>query len=59
MIIITKKKKQLLSRNSVKTNLFILNMTIDLATTQDRIKQYIVETSHADANKIKNEVSDF
>ena len=34
-------------------------MTIDLATTQDRIKQYIVETSHADANKIKNEFSDF
>jgi acyl carrier protein len=30
-------------------------MTIDLATTQGRIKQYIVETSHADANKIKND----
>jgi acyl carrier protein len=30
-------------------------MTTDLATTQSRIKQYIVETSHADANKIKNE----
>jgi acyl carrier protein len=30
-------------------------MAIDLINTQDRIKQYIVETSHADANKIKNE----
>ena len=30
-------------------------MAIDLVNTQDRIKQYIVETSHADANKIKNE----
>ena len=30
-------------------------MTIDLVTFQERIKQYIVETSHADANKIKNE----
>ena len=30
-------------------------MTIELVTTQDRIKQYIVETSHADANKIKND----
>jgi acyl carrier protein len=30
-------------------------MAIDLINTQDRIKQYIVEKSHADANKIKNE----
>ena len=30
-------------------------MAIDLVNTQERIKQYIVETSHADANKIKNE----
>jgi acyl carrier protein len=30
-------------------------MANDLVNTQDRIKQYIVETSHADANKIKNE----
>ena len=30
-------------------------MAIDIVNTQDRIKQYIVETSHADANKIKNE----
>ena len=30
-------------------------MTIDLVTVQEQIKQYIVETSHADANKIKNE----
>lgn len=30
-------------------------MTIDLVNVQERIKQYIVETSHADANKIKNE----
>ena len=30
-------------------------MEIDLVTTQEKIKQYIVETSHADANKIKNE----
>jgi acyl carrier protein len=30
-------------------------MAIELVNTQDRIKQYIVETSHADANKIKNE----
>ena len=30
-------------------------MAIDLVNTQDRIKKYIVETSHADANKIKNE----
>jgi acyl carrier protein len=30
-------------------------MAIDLVNTQHRIKQYIVETSHADANKIKNE----
>ena len=31
-------------------------MAIDLVNTRDRIKQYIVETSHADANKIKNEL---
>ena len=30
-------------------------MAIDLVNTQEKIKQYIVETSHADANKIKNE----
>lgn len=30
-------------------------MAIDLVNTQGKIKQYIVETSHADANKIKNE----
>ena len=30
-------------------------MNIDLVNTQEKIKQYIVETSHADANKIKNE----
>ena len=30
-------------------------MEIDLVNTQEKIKQYIVETSHADANKIKNE----
>ena len=30
-------------------------MSIDLVNTQEQIKQYIVETSHADANKIKNE----
>jgi acyl carrier protein len=30
-------------------------MTIDLVNTQDRIKQYIVEASHADANKIKKD----
>jgi len=30
-------------------------MAIDLVNTQERIKQYIVEASHADANKIKNE----
>jgi len=30
-------------------------MAIDLVNTQERIKQYIVETSHADDNKIKNE----
>jgi acyl carrier protein len=30
-------------------------MAIDLVNTQERIKQYIVETSHADANKIKDE----
>jgi len=30
-------------------------MDIDLVNTQEKIKQYIVETSHADANKIKNE----
>ena len=30
-------------------------MAIDLVNTQDRIKQYIVETSHADANKIKKD----
>jgi acyl carrier protein len=30
-------------------------MTIDSVNVQERIKQYIVETSHADANKIKNE----
>ena len=30
-------------------------MEIDLVTTQEKIKQYIVETSHADANRIKNE----
>jgi acyl carrier protein len=30
-------------------------MTIDLVNVQERIKQYIVETSHSDANKIKNE----
>jgi acyl carrier protein len=30
-------------------------MTIDLVITQEKIKKYIVETSHADANKIKNE----
>ncbi len=32
-----------------------LAMTIELATTQEKIKNYIVQTSHADANKIKNE----
>ncbi len=30
-------------------------MDIDLVNTQEKIKQYIVETSHADVNKIKNE----
>jgi acyl carrier protein len=30
-------------------------MAIDLVITQEKIKKYIVETSHADANKIKNE----
>ncbi len=30
-------------------------MTVDLAATQEKIKNYIVQTSHADANKIKNE----
>ena len=30
-------------------------MAIDLVNTQEKIKQYIVETSHADANKIKND----
>ncbi len=30
-------------------------MDIDLVNTQEKIKKYIVETSHADANKIKNE----
>jgi acyl carrier protein len=30
-------------------------MAIDLEITQEKIKKYIVETSHADANKIKNE----
>ena len=30
-------------------------MDIDLVNTQEKIKQYIVETSHADANRIKNE----
>ena len=30
-------------------------MAIVLVNTQEKIKQYIVETSHADANKIKNE----
>ena len=30
-------------------------MEIDLVNTQEKIKKYIVETSHADANKIKNE----
>ena len=30
-------------------------MAIDLVNTQERIKQYIVETSHTDSNKIKNE----
>ena len=30
-------------------------MTIDITSTQERIKNYIVQTSHADANKIKNE----
>jgi acyl carrier protein len=30
-------------------------MAIDLVITQGKIKKYIVETSHADANKIKNE----
>ena len=30
-------------------------MEIDLVNTQEKIKQYIVETSHADANKIKND----
>ena len=30
-------------------------MAIDLVNTQEKIKKYIVETSHADANKIKNE----
>ena len=30
-------------------------MANDLVNTQDRIKQYIVKSSHADSNKIKNE----
>lgn len=30
-------------------------MAIDLVNTQEKIKKYIVETSHADANKIKND----
>jgi acyl carrier protein len=30
-------------------------MAIDLVNTQEKIKKYIVETSHADANKINNE----
>ena len=30
-------------------------MDIDVTTTQEKIKNYIVETSHADADKIKNE----
>lgn len=32
-----------------------LAMTAELAATQEKIKNYIVQTSHADANKIKNE----
>jgi len=30
-------------------------MAIDLVNTQEKIKKYIVETSHADSNKIKDE----
>ena len=32
-----------------------LAMIAELAATQEKIKNYIVQTSHADANKIKNE----
>lgn len=30
-------------------------MAIDIATAKGRIRDYIVQTSHADANKIKDE----
>ena len=30
-------------------------MALDVISAQEKIKNYIVQTSHADANKIKNE----
>ena len=30
-------------------------MTTDVIATQEKIKNYIVQTSHADADKVKNE----
>jgi acyl carrier protein len=30
-------------------------MTIDITTTQEKIKSYIVQSSHADADKIRSE----
>ena len=30
-------------------------MTIDLTTSKEKIKNYIIQASHADANKIKDE----
>lgn len=30
-------------------------MTIDITTTQEKIKNYIVQSSHTDGDKIKNE----
>ena len=30
-------------------------MTLDISTSKEKIRNYIVQTSHADANKIKDE----
>ncbi len=32
-----------------------MDMTLDLVETQEKIRDYIVQSSHADAEKIKNE----
>lgn len=49
-----------INNKSARVTLYLLlttslAMTAELAATQEKIKNYIVQTSHADANKIKNE----